>query len=401
MRHARLLGFVAASALALTAGAARAEDTVKIGFTTALTGPFNEFGEGVHRGVVLAMEKWNAAGGINGHKVELAELLDDQLIPDRSVQNLRRILDNKDIVAILAPSGSGPTLAVVDMVQADGRPMCNPQAQTPSIVYPNGLDKPPRPNVFSITIQNNVEAEKMADVLAKKFTKIGLLHESTGYGVTGAKLLKEEILKRNKNAKITQESYNQRDQDMTAQLVRMQRAGDEVLMVIGLGADMAVIRKNMSRLNMNIPRYGSAGTVTQPFIEGAGDLAEGQRAVNFLFASADPMRPATKEFADAYKAKYGVDRWWGPDASRPQASMAGTVASGYDCANLLFDAIRRANSTKPADIDKAMEATNKYPGAIIDQTFTPAKHNSVGPDDLVLYEFVKKDGRMQLVPTQE
>jgi len=45
------------------------------------------------------------------------------------------------------------------------------------------------------------------------------------------------------------------------------------------------------------------------------------------------------------------------------------VASGYDCANLLFDAIRRANSTKPADIDKAMEATNKYPGAIIDQTF--------------------------------
>src|SRR6185312_11874951 len=206
MRHARLVGFVVASTLALLAGAARAEDTIKIGFTTALTGPFNEFGEGVHRGVVLAIDKWNAAGGINGRKVELAELLDDQLIPDRSVQNLRRILDNKDIVAILAPSGSGPTLAVVDMVQADGRPMCNPQAQTPSIVYPNGLDKPPRPNVFSVTIQNNVEAEKMADVL-KKFSKIGLLHESTGYGVTGAKLLKEEILKRNKNAKITQESY--------------------------------------------------------------------------------------------------------------------------------------------------------------------------------------------------
>ena len=56
---------------------------------------------------------------------------------------MRRLLDNKDITAFVAPSGSGPVLAVVDMVAADGRPMCNAQAQTPTIIYPNGRDQPP------------------------------------------------------------------------------------------------------------------------------------------------------------------------------------------------------------------------------------------------------------------
>ena len=178
----RFLLLSAAAPLALSgivgATPARAEDTIKIGLTTALTGPFNEFGEGMHRGVILAIEKRNRAGGVLGKQVELGEALDDQLVPDRAVQNMRRILDNKDIVGLIGPSGSGPTLAVVDMVAADGRPMMNHQAQTPAIVYPNGLDKPPRANVFSTAIQNNTEAAVVGQALAKKFKKVGIVHRA-------------------------------------------------------------------------------------------------------------------------------------------------------------------------------------------------------------------------------
>ena len=51
-----------------------------------------------------------------GRQVEIGVMLDDQLIPDRSVQNMRRVLDNKDIAGLFCPSGSGPTLAVIDMI---------------------------------------------------------------------------------------------------------------------------------------------------------------------------------------------------------------------------------------------------------------------------------------------
>lgn len=397
-RRFLLLSAAAPLALAGIVGAspARAEDTIKIGLTTALTGPFNEFGEGMHRGVILAIEKRNRAGGVLGKQVELGEALDDQLVPDRAVQNMRRILDNKDIVGLIGPSGSGPTLAVVDMVTADGRPMMNHQAQTPAIVYPNGLDKPPRPNVFSTAIQNNTEAAVIGQALAKKFKKVGIVHESTGYGVTGQALIKAEILRLNKDAQVTDESYNQRDQDMTAQLVRLQRFGADAVMVIGLGADLAVIRKNMVRLNMSQPLYTTSGGLTQPYVEGAGELVLGTRGAMIAALAKNPLSAPTQDFVDAYKAKYGTDRWWGPDPARPQPTMSGNVISGYDCASLLFDAIQRAGSTKAEDIVKALEATKNFPGANGTYSFSAAVHDAIRPADMGIYQYVKQDGRIEL-----
>ncbi len=385
-----------AAALALP-GLARAQSgTIKFGFTAALTGPFNEFGEGINRGAQIAVEECNKAGGINGRMVELAEVLDDQLVPDRAVQNLRRILDNREIVGLMCPSGSGPTLAIADMVQADGRPIINPQAQTPAIVYPNGLDKPPRPNLFSVSIGNLVESEKLAAALSQ-FSRIGILHESTGYGVTGADLVRKAIIGRKPDARVTVESYNQRAQDMTAQLVRVQRANAEAMLVIGLGADFAVIRRNMSRLNMNLALYGAAGAVTVPYIEGAGDLVAGTRAVNHAAFGRRPMHPAAQRFADLYRAKFGTDRWYGPDAANPLISLAGTVGSGYDCISLLIDAIRRAGSTAPRDMIGALDQTRDFEGATVRRiSFTPENHVALKLEDLGTYEMLKRGDRVVL-----
>ncbi|MFC7478076.1 ABC transporter substrate-binding protein [Dankookia sp. GCM10030260] len=385
-----------AAGLALP-GLARAQSgTIKFGFTAALTGPFNEFGEGINRGAQIAVEECNKAGGINGRMVELAEVLDDQLVPDRAVQNLRRILDNREIVGLMCPSGSGPTLAIADMVQADGRPIINPQAQTPAIVYPNGLDKPPRPNLFSVSIGNLVESEKLAAALSQ-FSRIGILHESTGYGVTGADLVRKAITGRKPDARVTVESYNQRAQDMTAQLVRVQRANAEAMLVIGLGADFAVIRRNMSRLNMNLALYGAAGAVTVPYIEGAGDLVAGTRAVNHAAFGRRPMHPAAQKFADLYRAKFGTDRWYGPDAANPLISLAGTVGSGYDCISLLIDAIRRAGSTAPRDMIGALDQTRDFEGATVRRvSFTPENHVALKLEDLGTYEMLKRGDRVVL-----
>jgi branched-chain amino acid transport system substrate-binding protein len=391
----RALAF-GATALALP-GLARAQTgTIKFGFTAALTGPFNEFGEGINRGAQIAVEECNKAGGVNGRMVELAEVLDDQLVPDRAVQNMRRILDNRDIVGLMCPSGSGPTLAIADMIVADGRPIINPQAQTPTIVYPNGPDRPPRPNLFSISIGNVVEAEKLAAALAQ-FSRVGILHESTGYGVTGAELVRRAVIGRKADARVTVESYNQRAQDMTAQLVRVQRGNAEAMLVIGLGADFAVIRRNMSRLNMNLALFGAAGAVTVPYIEGAGDLVAGTRAVNHAAFGRRPMHPAAQRFADLYRAKFGTDRWYGSDAANPLISLAGTVASGYDCINLLIDSVRRAGSTNAAAMVRALDQTTDFEGATVRRiSFTPQEHVALKLEDLGTYEMLKRGDRVVL-----
>jgi branched-chain amino acid transport system substrate-binding protein len=397
MKNSRVAITIAQASLAalLVTSGARAQDTIKLGFTGALTGPYNEFGEGLRRGILIAAEEWNIKGGVNGRKVELLDPLDDQLVPDRAVQNMRRILDNKEIHAIVGPSGSGPSLAVVDMVVSDGRPFCNPQAQTPTIVYPNGRDKPPRQNIFSVSLSNAVEAEKFASVLGGKYDAIGILHESTGYGVTGADLIKKELTRAKVSMNITSESYNQRAQDMTAQLVRLQRAGAKAILVIGLGADFAVIRKNLLRLNINLPLYGSAGALTPPYIEGAGDLVVGTLGINLVALGERPMAPSVQNFVDRYRAKYGTDRWFGPDADRPQLSLAGAVGTGYDCANILVDAIRRAGATDPAAVIKALEETKDLKGASVKSiSFTPEEHTALRTSDLGVYQIEKSGDKI-------
>lgn len=395
MKRRTKTGFLVALAATLVAsGSALAQSTIKIGMTSALTGPYNEYGEGGKRGVELAIERWNARGGINGKKIELAMALDDQLVPDRAVQNMRRLLDNKELVAIIGPAGSGPTLAVIEMAAADGRPYMNPVAQTPAVTYLQSGK--PRPNVFSFALQNDVEARVLASHVAKRFKKIGIVHESTPYGTTGAELIGNELKRLANLQPVGVESYNQRAQDMTAQLARLQRAGADVVVCVGLGADLAVIRRTMARLNFAVPLVASNGALSLPYQEGAGDLVIGTRGSMVSVFGEEPLNPTAKEFADAYKAKHGTDRWWGNDPTRPQIFMSLSVSNAYDAASVLFEGIRRANSTDPKAIVKAIEGIQGFRGVNAVYSFTPDRHHAITEQDLSIFEFVKSGDKMRL-----
>lgn len=382
------------AAISLGVTPATAQQTIKIGMTSALTGPYNEYGEGGKRGVELAIEKWNAKGGINGQKIELAMLLDDQLVPDRAVQNMRRLLDNKDLVAIIGPAGSGPTLAVIEMAAADGRPYMNPVAQTPTITYPGGGK--PRPSVFSFALQNDVESKLLAQYVAKRFRKIGVLHESTAYGVSAVELIAKELKADGGLVPVAVEAYNQKAQDMTAQLARLQRAGADAIVCVGLGADMAVVRRTMARLNFAVPLVASNGALSLPYQEGAGDLVLGTKGSMIAVFGEDPLNPAAKEFANAYKAKYTADRWWGPDPAKPQIFMSLSVTNAYDAAMVLFEGIRLANSTDPKAIAKAIEGIKGYRGVNASYSFSPEKHHAIAEKDLAMFEYVKAGDKVRL-----
>lgn len=394
------LTFMMAMATVLSAGALQAE-TIKIGMTSALTGPYNEFGEGNRRAVELAVEQWNAKGGINGKKIEIAMLLDDQLNPDRAVQNMRAILDNRDIVGIIGPAGSGPTLAVIDMVEADGRPYMNPIAQTPIVTYPDEkTGENPRANVFSFALQNDVEAVAMGEYLAKNFKRVGIVHESTAYGVTGVDYLTASIVENGGEKPVATDSYNQGAQDMTAQIARMKRANVDSIAAIGLGKDLAVLRRTMARLSLDVPLVASNGALGQPYQEGAGELTLGTLGT-MIGAFGNPMRPRTAEFAQAYKEKYGTDRWWGSDPDNPQLFMAISVSNGYDAANILFEGIRMANSTEPKAIIEAIESIQDYEGVNTVYSFSKERHHGIETDGVRVFEYVEKEGNVRLEPIAE
>jgi branched-chain amino acid transport system substrate-binding protein len=392
---AALVLSVAANGVALAQAKAPAGEPIKIGTTGAMTGPYSEFGTGMRKAGELAVDFWNARGGVLGRPLQLV-VLDDQLKADAAVINMKKLIEEEKVVAVLGPSGSGPMLATVPLTEAKGIPHMNMMAQTPALQYPKGYDKAPRKNVFSVAIPNDAEAQNLVNFAwkAKNWRRIGIIHESTGYGKSGADLMVEYMDRELKAKPVGREQYDQKDTDFTAQLARLKKADAQVIVSIGLGSDNATIRKEMNRLGMTAPLLGSAGVISAQYTNLLGDLAIGTYG-SLLGTFADPakMTPAAREFAGGWLKKYGNDEYYGPEKD-PKIYLA--VQAGYfDGANMMIDAIRRAGSTDPKAIIAALENT-EYQGLIKRHTFTAQKHQSITADDLDVLQYVKQGDKLVL-----
>lgn len=383
------------SGTALAQAGAPAGDPIRIGTTGAMTGPYSEYGTGMRKAAELAIDFWNAKGGVLGRPLRLV-VLDDQLKADAAVINMKKLIEEEKVVAVLGPSGSGPMLATVPLTEAKGIPHLNVMAQTPALQYPKGYDKPPRKNVFSVAIPNDAEAQNLVNFAWKtrNWRRIGIIHESTGYGKSGADLMVEYMDRELKSKPVGREQYDQKDTDFTAQLARLKKADAQVIISVGLGSDNATIRKEMNRLAITAPLLGSAGVISAQYTNLLGDLAIGTYG-SLLGTFADPskMTPAAREFAAGWLKKFGNDEYYGPE-KEPKIYLA-VQAAYFDGANMMIDAIRRAGSTDPKAIIAALETT-QYDGLIKRHTFTAQKHQSITADDLDVLQYAKQGDKLVL-----
>lgn len=391
----RRAAFAGIAALGL-AGVAGAADPVKIGMSTALTGPYSEFGIMQRNAVEIAVEQINAKGGIKGRPVQIV-LYDDGLVPARAQANVRRLIDDDRVVALIAPAGSGPNLAVNPLAIANNLVLVNIVAQTTTINYPDGMDKPPIPNVFSFSVLNAVEAEVLADYLGQRWKKVALMSESTSLGKEQLDFITKRLKDKYNITPVAREEYTQQDSDMTAQIARIQAAGAEAMVLVGIGADAAVIKKGLNRIGYKGVFIGSQGVQSQPYKELAGDLVVGSRGVLYrVYAEPEKMTPAAKAFADAYAKKYGNDRYYGPD--KTPAPYFGILAAAYDGAVVLFQAMNQARSLDTKDIVAELESGKSFPAARLDYTFSKSRHHAVGPDMLGVYEYVRNASTIGMKP---
>lgn len=377
-----------------SAQTAKPAEPIKIGMSTAMTGPYSEFGVMQRNAVEIAVEQMNAKGGIKGRPIQIV-LYDDGLVPARAQSNVRRLIEEDKVAAIIAPAGSGPNLAVNPLVLANNLVLINTANQTTTINYPQGMDKPPHPTIFSFAVLNVVEAQVLGDFLGKRWKKIGLLSESTSLGKEQLDIVTALLKDKYGITPVGREEYKQQDPDMTAQLARLQQAGAEAVALVGIGADGAVIKKNMNRLGFNAILIGSQGVQSQPYKELAGDLIVGSMGVLYrAFADSANTSPSAKAFAETYQKKFGSDRYYGPE--KDPAPYFGILAGSYDGAFVLFQAMDKAKSLDTKDVVAELESGNKFPAARLDYVFSGARHHAVVPEMLSVYEYVKDGNKIGL-----
>ncbi len=347
-----------------------------VGLAISLSGGTAKFGEAVKRGAELAIEEFNASGGANGQKAKLI-VYDDEAKPEKSVEIVQRLIQQDKVVAFVGPANSGNAKAHVKFAQEAGVAEVIPVATATAIT--KTFEKEEKNYIFRVSPYDRGQVETMLKWLVeeKKFSKIGLLHDTTGYG-QGGKADVEALMKEKYNlAPTVIESFQVNDTNMEAQLTKMRDAQVEAVIFYGLAPEAAQYLKSREKLNYN-PITVASWAMGDPTVkELVGDLVN--KDVYMVQSFTIDQSDEAKKFHDKVVAKYGQDIF-------PIAS-----AQGYDCTRLILEAVKKAGTDSKA-IRDAIENMEGFKGvtAIGEKPFTKENHEGLTSANMFLATY--KDG---------
>ena len=357
-----------------------AAGTIKIGALFAVTGPASFLGEPEKKTLELLVKDINAKGGINGIKLE-AVIYDTAGDATKAVQLATKLVKDDKVVAIIGPSTTGESMAVIPVAEKEHIPLISCAAGIK-------ITEPVKKWVFKTPANDHVAAEKILNYLSKqKQKKIALLTVTDSFGSSGREQLKV-LAKQRGFTIVADEVYGPKDTDMTAQLTKIRGIKPDAIICWGTNPGPAVITKNVKQLGVKIPLYMSHGVASKKYIELAGaDAAEGvmlpagKLAIYDSLPKNDPQAKLLKEYDQAYKKAFGVE-----------ASTFGGYA--YDAFMLLTGAIKTSGVT-PVLIRNGIEQSRKLSSVSGIFTMSTKDHNGL---DLSAFEMVRiVKGDWQLV----
>ena len=382
MNIRRRLFTIAAAAALLTHGAAyAAEDTIKIGVSGPYTGGSSSMGVSMRDGVRLAAKEINAAGGVNGKKIELIER-DDEAKNERGVQIAQELINKEKVVANVGYINTGVALAAQRFYQEAKIPVMNNVATGTILTKQFTGDN----YIFRNAARDAIQAPMIVKEAVEKrgFKKVAILADSTNYGQLGREDL-EKALKEKGITPVAVEKFNIKDVDMTAQLLKAKEAGAEVVLTYAIGPELAQIANSMAKLGWKKPMIGSWTLSMANYIDTAGKNGEGARMPQTFIQEANTKK--RKAFIDAYLKEFK------PKNGRIDSPVS--AAQGYDSIYLLAAAIKQAGSTEGPKIRVALESLNEKVEGVVttyDKPFSAADHEAITDNIPVMGEV--KNGRV-------
>ena len=191
--HALPLALAAVLAIAVPASAENgvSADKIVFGQAAALDGPASALGQGMKLGLEAAFAEVNKAGGVKGRKIELKSV-DDGYEPTKSIEAVKKLLDEEKVFAIAGPVGTPTSAATQPIATAAGAPFIG------AFTGVEFLREPYKPLVMNIRASYFQETEAMVEHLTKDLgaSKIAIMYQDDGFGQAGVAGVKKALEKR-------------------------------------------------------------------------------------------------------------------------------------------------------------------------------------------------------------
>lgn len=375
--------FIAATAVAATFGmlpATQAAEPIRIGLVAALSGQSALSGEAITRGITIAIDEINAAGGLlGGRKLELVRR-DDESNPAKGVTSARELIFRQRVSVLFGGLDTPVSLAIVPLANQEKVPFVGAWAAGTPITN-NGAD----PNfVFRVSAVDEIVNVAMVEYAQKTFgtSKFGMILVNNPWGESNERGLHAALAAKDMKA-VGVEKFEGNDVDVVPQLTRLRNAGADTLFMVGNVGPSAQVVKSLDRMGWKVPIVSHWGPAGGRFTELAGPSAKDVHFVQ-TYSFFGPQSAVGERVITALKAKYSDVK--GPENISPAVG----VANAYDAMHLTAKAIEKAGSTDGDAIRKAFYEIDQYEGLIktYEKPFKPGVHDAVTKDDYVWARFI-------------
>ena len=312
---------------------------IKVGANFEITGNVANYGTTARDGFKLAIKEANEAGGIDGKQIVIVEA-DNKSDPAESANAATKLISDDKVVAIVGPATSGAVQAESQIATENKIPIIAPCATSPDITVENGQVKEfVFRGCFIDPLQSNTMANFAANELKAK-TAVIYLDSSTDYSKSLAEVFKNKFEALGGKV-VMEEAFVAKDQDFKAALTNIKTANADVIYVPAYYEEVGKIVKQARELGITQPILGVDGWDDTKVVDIAGADALNNTYYVTHYIDTDPD---VKAFVDSFTKEYG--------------HAPGVFAAlGYDAGKMLVDAIKRAGSTDPVAIQKALAET--------------------------------------------
>ncbi|HOW73713.1 MAG TPA: ABC transporter substrate-binding protein [Phycisphaerae bacterium] len=394
-RLVALLGLVACFALCLTgckepgsssssasapAGAKPTEGgSIKVGAIFAISGPASFLGIPEERTATMLVDKMNAAGGVNGHKIQLI-VKDSGSKPENALSLAKQLIDEEKVLAIIGPSTSGETLAIKNLCQ---------EAKTIliSCAAAETIAKPVASYVFKVAPQDSDAARLIYKTMkAKGISKIGAIASNDGFGMAGKAQL-EKLAGDFDITVVISEAYDKQETDLTNVLTKLK--GQQVQAVVNwsIVPAQSLVAKNMKQIGFDVPLYQSHGFGNIKYAQAGGEAVNGTLLPcgRILVADVLPADHPQKALLMAYKTDY---------EGKFKEDVSTFGGHPYDALLILTEAIKKAGSTDGEKVRDAIESLKGIVGTAGIFNFSAEDHSGLTIDAFEM--LTVKDGKFAL-----
>ena len=329
---------LALSLMAVFAFSAAAAD-LKVGGIGPVTGEAATFGVSTKNGMTLAVEEWNAKGGILGKTIKLV-FADDKGDPAEGATVYTKLIQQDKVVALVGAVMSKVTLAGAPIAQAAKIPMISPAStnekvtQVGDYIYRACFIDSFQGTVGAKFVHDDLKAKTAACIfdVGNDYTKGLSENFQKAFTALGGKV-------------VAYEAHPTGTTDFKAQLTKIVQAKPDVIYCSDYYNDDALIATQARELGFKGPLVGGDGWDSADLVKIGGANVENCFFTNHY--ASDATTPAVVNFVKNYKARFKTND--APDA---------LAALGYDAMYIMLDAIKRAGKTDGAAIKDALAKTN-------------------------------------------